>query len=76
MRLRAFFERKGLVAMGFGLTILFLYKLAGNPTVNKFMQSLMYYNNNNEPICLPKNYLQKQKPTKKCQSYYGYSVKK
>ncbi|CAO3645418.1 unnamed protein product [Mucor fragilis] len=68
MRSRALIERKGLLAIGFICTILFLYKIAGNPAIDKFMQPLTYYNNNNEPVCLPESYLQKQRPVKKAKA--------
>ncbi|KAI7907068.1 glycolipid 2-alpha-mannosyltransferase-domain-containing protein [Cokeromyces recurvatus] len=62
MRLKAFLERKGLLAIGFMITIITLFRLTSHPFVEKIMQPLPYYKNNDVPVCLPEKYFIKQKP--------------
>ncbi|KAI9471895.1 MAG: nucleotide-diphospho-sugar transferase [Benjaminiella poitrasii] len=68
MRLKALIERKGLLAIGFIVTIVTLYRLASHPVVDKLMQPITYYRNNDVPVCLPDKYLAKQNPVKKAKA--------
>ncbi|KAL0091268.1 nucleotide-diphospho-sugar transferase [Phycomyces blakesleeanus] len=62
------FSRKPLLLIGFVSVFVILYNIASHPQVSKSMRPTAYYDNYDEPACLPEKLLQTKPPREKAKA--------
>ncbi|KAI7872720.1 glycolipid 2-alpha-mannosyltransferase-domain-containing protein [Spinellus fusiger] len=75
MRLFLPLSRKSLLLIGFIAVLVFLYQITRHPRVTKTMQPVAYYNNYDEPVCLPDKLLETHPPTERAKAAMVILVK-
>lgn len=69
-KMKSLLSRKTLITLAFIAAFIFLYRIGDHPRIVNTMQPTAYYDQYDEPVCLPEQHIAKHPPPEKAKAAF------